>query len=73
MSIKHEKGIKNSLAGEEEVTIHFSNNYIQSPVAKISSNSNTLIYIEEITNTYIKIKKSASIEMQIHYIIIERQ
>ena len=73
MSIKHEKGIKNSLAGEEEVTINFSNNYLQSPVAKISSNSNTSIYIEEITNTYIKIKKSASIEMQIHYIIIERQ
>lgn len=72
MPTNYEKGIVNSAAGEEEVTINFVENYSQTPVVKITSNTNVNIYISELTSTYLVITKSEDIEMNIHYIVIER-
>lgn len=72
MSINYEKGIKYSSSDEEEVTINFVETYSQVPVVKITSNINVNIYISELTNTYLVITKSEDVEMNIHYIVIER-
>ena len=72
MSINYEKGIKYSPSDEEEVTINFVETYSQVPVVKITSNINVNIYISELTNTYLVITKSEDVEMNIHYIVIER-
>jgi hypothetical protein len=72
MSTNYEKGIVNSALGEEEITINFVETYSQSPIVKITSNTNVNIYISELTNTYLVITKSEDVEMNIHYIVIER-
>lgn len=72
MSTNYEKGTINSASGEEEVTINFVKTYSQVPVIKITSNTNVNIYISELTSTYLVITKSEDVEMNIHYIVIER-
>lgn len=72
MPTNYEKGIINSSVEEEEVTISFVETYSQTPVVKITSNTNVNIYISELTNTYLVIAKSENVEMSIHYIVIER-
>lgn len=71
MSSKHETG-KISINNNDEIIVNLDNTYNQSPIIKITSDSNVNVFIKDVTNNSFKIFKSDSGQTEVHYIVIER-
>ena len=73
MAIVHESGKITSPLNQEIVTVSFSKTYLQSPVIKVTCDTNVNIYIQNITTTSFEIVKNSNEEIIVHYVVIERQ
>jgi hypothetical protein len=71
MPLKHETG-KILINNNDEVIVGLNNTYNQTPVIKITSDSNVNVFIKDITNNSFKIFKSDSGQIEVHYVVIER-
>ena len=73
MAIVHESGKITSPLNQEILTVSFSETYSQSPVIKITCDTNVNIYIQNITTSSFEIVKNSNEEIIVHYVVIERQ
>ena len=73
MAIVHESGKITSPLNQEIVIVSFNKTYSQSPVIKVTCDTNVNIYIQNITTTSFEIVKNSNEEIIVHYVVIERQ
>jgi len=72
MSTIYESGKITSPLNQEVTIVPLEKNYSQTPVIKVTCDSNVNIYIQNITTQNFEIVKNSNEEIIVHYVVIER-
>mgnify|MGYP000864756598 CR=1 FL=1 len=60
-------------SGEREKTVTFEESFTNTPVVKLTPNSNINVYLSDVQNSYFTIQKNDNSELTVNYVAIESE